>query len=68
MYSLVRGVRLIHYWNKENEQCLVKICMRTVNITIYHGRCARIMKKKNAVCFKNKICYELEGKAGVGGL
>lgn len=24
MYSLVPGVRLIHYWNKENEQCLSK--------------------------------------------
>lgn len=38
MYSLVPGVRLIHYWNKENEQCLAKICMRTVNITIYHAK------------------------------
>lgn len=55
MYSLVQGVRLIHYWNKENEQCLVKICMRTVNITIYHRRCACIMKKKNAVFLRNKV-------------
>lgn len=55
MYSLVQGVHLIHYWNKENEQCLVKICMRTVNITIYHARCACIMKKKNAVFLRNKI-------------
>lgn len=44
MYSLVRGVRLIHYWNKQNEQCLAKICMRTVNITIYHGK----------VCWRNE--------------
>lgn len=62
MYSLVQGVRLIHYWNKENEQCLVKICMRTVNITIYHARCACIMKKKNAVFLRNKIYCELEGR------
>lgn len=62
MYSLVQGVRLIHYWNKENEQCLVKICMRTVNITIYHTRCACIMKKKNAVFLRNKIYSELEGR------
>lgn len=62
MYSLVQGVRLIHYWNKENEQCLVKICMRTVNITIYHTRCACIMKKKNAVFLRNQIYSELEGK------
>lgn len=62
MYSLVQGVRLIHYWNKENEQCLVKICMRTVNITIYHARCACIMKKKNAVFLRNKIWCGLEGR------
>lgn len=62
MYSLVQGVHLIHYWNKENEQCLVKICMRTVNITIYHRRCACIMKKKNAVFLRNKIYCELEGR------
>lgn len=62
MYSLVQGVHLIHYWNKENEQCLVKICMRTVNITIYHTRCACIMKKKNAVFLRNKIYCELEGR------
>lgn len=62
MYSLVQGVHLIHYWNKENEQCLVKICMRTVNITIYHTRCACIMKKKNAVFLRNKIYCELQGK------
>lgn len=62
MYSLVQGVRLIHYWNKENEQCLVKICMRTVNITIYHIRCACIMKKKNAVFFRNKIYCDLKRK------
>lgn len=61
MYSLVRGVRLIHYWNKENEQCLVKICMRTVNITIYHARCACIMKKKNAVFLRNKM-YPEQGR------
>lgn len=61
MYSLVQGVRLIHYWNKENEQCLVKICMRTVNITIYHTRCVCIMKKKNAVFLGYKIYCELEG-------
>lgn len=62
MYSLVQGVHLIHYWNKENEQCLVKICMRTVNITIYHTRCACIMKKKNAVFLRNKIYCEFEGR------
>lgn len=67
MYSLVQGVRLIHYWNKENEQCLVKICMRTVNITIYHTRYACIMKKKNAVFLRNKIYCELEG-IGLEGL
>lgn len=38
MYFPVQGVRLIHYWNKENKQCLVKICIRTVNIIIYHRR------------------------------
>lgn len=61
MYSLVRGVRLIHYWNKENEQCLVKICMRTVNITIYHARCACVMKKKNAGFSRNEIYCKLGG-------
>lgn len=68
MYSLVQGVRLIHYWNKENEQCLVKICMRTVNIIIYHTRCARIMKKKNAVFLKSNVYCVLGGKTGVEGL
>ncbi len=53
---------MIHYWNKENEQCLVKICMRTVNIAIYHTRYACIMKKKNAVFLRNKIYCELERK------
>lgn len=62
MYSLVQGVRLIHYWNKENEQCLAKICMRTVNITIYHARCACIMKKKNAVFLRNKIYCEPDAR------
>lgn len=61
MYSLVQDVRLIHYWNKENEQCLVKICMRTVNITIYHTRCTSIMKKKNAVFLRNKIYCRVGG-------
>lgn len=62
MYSLVPGVRLIHYWNKQNEQCLAKICMRTVNITIYHARCAGVMKKKNAVFLRNKSCSERQRK------
>lgn len=62
MYSPVRGVRLIHYCNKENEQCLDKICMRTVNITIYHARCAYIMKKKNAGFSRNEIRRKLEGR------
>lgn len=65
MYSPVQGVRLIHYWNKENEQCLVKICMRTVNMTIYHARCAYIMKKKNAVFLRNKIYCYLKGRLGL---
>lgn len=34
--------------------------MRTVNITIYHGGCACIMKKKNAVFLKNKIYSQCE--------
>lgn len=68
MYSLVRGVRLIHYWNKENEQCLAKICMRTVNITIYHARCAGVMKKKNAVFLRNKSSSERGEKSGAESL
>lgn len=67
MYSLVQGVRLIHYWNKENEQCLVKICMRTVNISIYHGRCAHIMKKKNAVFLRSKVYGTMKGRLVLKG-
>lgn len=67
MYSLVQGVRLIHYWNKENEQCLVKICMRTGNISIYHARCAHIMKKKNAVFLRNKLYGAVKGRLVLKG-
>lgn len=65
MYSLVQHVRLIHYWNKENEQCLVKICMRTVNISIYHTSCGEITKRKNAVFLRNCIYFEVKGIEGI---
>lgn len=45
MYLPVQGVHLIHYWNEQNEQCLVKICMGIVNINIYFRRCEYEMKR-----------------------
>ena len=57
MYSPPQRGRLIHYWNKQNEQCLAKICMGTVNISIYHVSCACVMKKlKHGPVLKYYVC------------
>lgn len=56
MYLPVLGVRLIHYWNKENEQCLVKICMGIVNIIIYHRVCEYARHENRSDCLL-KISY-----------
>lgn len=57
MYLPVQGVHLIHYWNKENEQCLVKICMGIVNIIIYHGESEYARQEKGSDCSPKNELY-----------
>ena len=63
MYSPPQCGHLIHDWNKQNEQCLAKICMGTVNISIYHTSGACVMKNLkhghlDVLCVYSIMCVQ----------